>query len=97
LEILLELQKNDKLEELSVANNEVGDIGAEGIAMLIQDHPSLLNFNIFNCAIQNAGGNKIAHRIKKNFKIQTISINTLIVLFFFIVKTQGNLTIAKIV
>ena len=62
------------LHTLKFRNSELGEIGALAIAELIKGHMSLVLLEIFNCGIDEAGGNAIGNALKTNFCIEKLSI-----------------------
>ena len=44
------------------------------MAKLIENNSNLIELEIFNCNITEAGGNEIGNALKTNFKIEKLSI-----------------------
>jgi len=65
---------NSQLRELKFRNSALGEVGALAIAELIKGHMSLVELEIFNCRIDEAGGNAIGTALKTNFCIENLSI-----------------------
>ena len=65
---------NTQLHTLKFRNSALGEIGARAIAELIKGHMSLVLLEIFNCGIDEAGGNAIGNALKTNFCIEKLSI-----------------------
>ena len=65
---------NQQLHTLKFRNSELCEIGALAIAELIKGHMSLVLLEIFNCSIDEAGGNAIGNALKTNFCIEKLSI-----------------------
>jgi Ran GTPase-activating protein (RanGAP) involved in mRNA processing and transport len=65
---------NFSLKLLKFRNSHLGDIGANAISNLIQDHNALMDLEIFNCGITERGGNVIGNALKTNFCLEKLSI-----------------------
>jgi hypothetical protein len=48
--------KNSALRLLKFRNSNLGEVGADAIAELIRDHLTLMEIEMFNCEIAEAGG-----------------------------------------
>ena len=66
--------RNQELKQLKFRNSALGEIGALAIADLIKGHMSMVLLEIFNCRIDEAGGNAIGNALKTNFCIENLSI-----------------------
>ena len=55
-------------------NSNLGELGSEYISKLILGNKSLLEMDMFNCDINEAGGNLIGAALKQNFCIEKLSI-----------------------
>ena len=67
-------QSNSKLKTLKFRNSKLREVGAHAIADLIRGHMTLVLLEIFNCEIDEAGGNAIGNALKTNFCIEKLSI-----------------------
>jgi len=67
-------QSNSRLHTLKFRNSKLREVGAQAIAELIKGHMSLVLLEIFNCEIDEAGGNAIGNALKTNFCIENLSI-----------------------
>ena len=65
---------NRSLKNLKFRNSNLGEVGALAIAELIKGHMYLEVLEIFNCGIDEAGGNAIGNALKTNFCIEQLSI-----------------------
>lgn len=65
---------NKELKTLKFRNSQLCEVGALAIAELIKGHKTLVLLEIFNCAIDEHGGNAIGHALKTNFCIEKLSI-----------------------
>ena len=65
---------NKSLKNLKFRNSNLGEVGALAIAELIKGHMYLEVLEIFNCGIDEAGGNAIGNALKTNFCIEQLSI-----------------------
>ena len=65
---------NQHLHTLKFRNSALGEVGALAIAELIKGHMSMVLLEIFNCGIDEAGGNAIGNALKTNFCIEKLSI-----------------------
>ena len=65
---------NQSLKLLKFRNSNLGEIGANAIAELIRGHLSLVELEIFNCGIEETGGNIIGNALKTNFCIEKLII-----------------------
>ena len=59
---------------LKFRNSNLGELGANAIAELIRGHMSLVELEIFNCGIEETGGNVIGNALKTNFCIEKLII-----------------------
>ena len=62
------------MQSLKFRNSNLGRVGADSIAQLIKGHMTLVELEIFSCAIDEAGGNAIGNALKTNFCIEKLSI-----------------------
>lgn len=68
------MRHNFSLKYLYLRNCKVGDRGSQAIAQLIDFNKTLVELEIFNCGIAEAGGNAIGNALKTNFCIEKMSI-----------------------
>jgi Ran GTPase-activating protein (RanGAP) involved in mRNA processing and transport len=68
------LMINQKLKYFYLRNSNLGVLGSEFISKLVLNNKSLIEMDMFNCGINESGGNLIGAALKHNFCIEKLSI-----------------------
>jgi len=65
---------NQKLKYLYLRNSNLDLVGSEYISKLILGNKTLIELDLFNCSINEAGGALVGSALKQNFCIEKLSI-----------------------
>ena len=66
--------QNQRLKYLYLRNSKLDLIGSEYISKLILGNKTLIELDLFNCSINEAGGALVGAALKQNFCIEKLSI-----------------------